>query len=159
MNTNTYKAPPSRLFATRSSDTIIKHQKPQRYRTLGLFYFQIVSAMAAAVDTARTVGLQRAACSHTPIADFIFKRPVREILVKIGKRRLRDVGECLFRQKCLVRRNDDVRQRNKQRKRLVLERHIGAVFVEPFAFLLIDIESGRADCPFTQGGQKCLAVN
>ena len=115
--------------------------------------------MATSVDTARAVGLQRTACSHTPIADFIFKRPAREVIVEIGKRRLGDVGERLFRQKCLMRRDDDVRQRNEQRKRLVLERHVGAVFVKPFALLLIDIESGRADRPLTQGGQKCLAVD
>ena len=73
-------------------------------------------SVAAAVGAARAVRLGRSARSEAAVADFIGKRRAREIVVKVLERRLGDVSESLVREKRLVRGDDHVRLRDKQRE-------------------------------------------
>jgi len=90
-----------------------------------------LGSMAAAMDAARAVAALCAACTEATVADFVFERRAREIVVKVLERRLGDVSESLVREKRLVRGNDHVRHRDQERERLVLARHVRAVLVEP----------------------------
>ena len=93
------------------------------------------------------------------IADFVLERLAGEERVQIVQRGLRDIGQRLARQKRLVRGQNDVRHRHKERKRLVLPRHVGAVLVEPFAFLFVHVESRAAHLAAPERRQKRVAVD
>ena len=112
--------------------------------------------MATAVDAARTVSPFRAAYTEAAVADFVFERRTRKIIIKVLERRFGDVGKRLVREKRLMRCDDHIGHRNEQRERFVLSRHVRTVFVEPFALLFIDIKTRAADRSVAQRRQQRL---
>ena len=116
-------------------------------------------SMAAAVDAARTVRFCLRSRAEAAVADFVFERSAGKVVVKVLERRPCDVGKRLVSEERLMRSDDYVRHRDEQRERLVLPRHVGSVLVEPFAFLLVDVEPRGADRAVAQPRQKRLGIN
>ena len=111
------------------------------------------------MDAARTVSPFRAAYTEAAVADFVFERCASEVGVEIGKRRLGDVGKRLMREKRLMRGDDHVRQRDQERERFVLARHVRAILVEPFAFLFVHVQPGCADRSVAQCREQRLRID
>ena len=55
--------------------------------------------------------------------------------------------------------DNDIRHGYQKRQCTVLPGHLGAVFVKPLAFLLVDIQSSRADLTISERGKQSFAVH